>query len=65
MHLIAPGSYSRASPWSIQGHLAYKKPHHPRTLQSAYAQGPVVVLGGGHFLMSEVPLYLTHKREFQ
>ena len=41
----------------IQGYLAHKKPHPPRTLQSAYISGPLVVLGGGLFLMSEVPLY--------
>ena len=29
----------------------------PRTLQKPYAQGPMVVLGGLSFLMSEVPLY--------
>ena len=28
-----------------------------RTLQQDYAQGPVEVLGGGRFLMSEVHLY--------
>ena len=29
----------------------------PRTLRQAYAQGPMMVLGGGRFLVSEVPLY--------
>jgi len=41
----------------VQGYLAHKKPHHPRTLNWAYAQGPMVVLGGGGLvLMSEVTL---------
>ena len=40
-----------------QGHLAHKKEPPPRTLQYDYAQGPMVVLGGGLFLMSEVPLH--------
>jgi hypothetical protein len=31
----------------LQGYLAHKKPPPPRTLQQAYAYGPVVVLGGG------------------
>ena len=32
---------------SVQGYLAYEKQRPPRALQSAYAQGPRVVLGGG------------------
>ena len=40
----------------VQGHLAHKKVPPPRTLHQAYAQGPVVVLGEGLFLVSEVPL---------
>ena len=40
----------------LQGHLAHKKQPLPRILQWAYAQGPNVVLVGGEFLMSEVPL---------
>ena len=39
----------------LQGYLAHKKMRQPRTLQ--YAWGPMVVLGGGLFLMSEVPLH--------
>ena len=31
----------------VQGHLAHKKPPPNRTKQLAYAQGPMVVLGGG------------------
>ena len=31
------------------GYLAYKKPHPPRTLPYAYAQGPGGVLGGWAF----------------
>ena len=41
-----------------QGYFAHKKPPSPRTLQQVHAQGPMVVLGGGQFLLSEVPLYL-------
>ena len=41
----------------LQGYLAHKKLLPPRTLQWAYAQGPMVVLGGVNFFMSEVPLY--------
>ena len=33
-----------------------KKTPPPKTLQSAHAWGPMVVLGGVQFLMSEVPL---------
>ena len=41
----------------VQGCLADEKTYSPRTLQQAYAQVPAVLLGGGRFLMSEVPLY--------
>ena len=42
----------------IQGYLAHKEQRPPRTLPQEYAQGPMVVLGGGGlFLMSEVHLY--------
>ena len=34
----------------------YQPPQSPRSLQQDYAWGPVVILGGGRFLMSEVPL---------
>ena len=30
----------------------------PRTLQQAYTQGPMVILGGLQFVVSEVPLYV-------
>ena len=40
----------------LQGYLAHKKLHPARTIQQAYASGPMVVLGGWAFLMSEVPL---------
>ena len=40
----------------IQGYLAHKKLRPPRNLQYDYAWGPMVVLGGGLFIMSEVPL---------
>jgi len=36
-----------------QGYLAHKKQRPPRTLQQAYTLGPMVVLGGWAFLMSE------------
>ena len=39
------------------GYLAQKKQHPRRTLQQEYASGPIMVLGGWLFLMSEVPLY--------
>ena len=42
----------------LQGHPAHKKQPLFRTLPQPYAQGPMVFLvGGGRFLMSEVPLY--------
>ena len=41
----------------VQGYLAHKKLRPPRTLQWDYTQGPVVVLGGGRFLMNEAPLH--------
>jgi len=31
----------------LQGYLVHKKTLPPRTLQQDYAEGPVVVLGGG------------------
>ena len=39
-----------------QGFLAHEKPLRPRTLQEAHAQGPMVILGKGAVVMSEVPL---------
>jgi hypothetical protein len=41
----------------MQGYLAHKKPPSLRTLQYDHAVGPMVVLEGGWFLMSEAPLY--------
>ena len=41
----------------VQGYLANKKQPPSRTLQKDYAYGPMVVLGGRLFLMSEVSLY--------
>ena len=41
---------------TLQGYLAHKKMHLFRTLPLAYDLGPRVVLEGGGFLMSEVPL---------
>ena len=42
--------------WSLQGYLAHKKHPPPRTLQWDYTYGPMVILGGVLFLMSEVLL---------
>jgi len=41
----------------LQGFLAHKKQRLTRTLHKDHAQRPLVVLGEGLFLMSEVPLY--------
>ena len=41
----------------LQGHLAHKKLPPHRTLQEAYARDLAVVLGGGQFLATEVPLH--------
>ena len=35
----------------LQGYIPHKKPHPPRTLQQAYAQGPMVLLGEGGVLL--------------
>ena len=44
---------------SLLGHLASKNPPPPpRILQWDYTYGPMVFLGGGRFIMCEVPLYL-------
>ena len=40
----------------LQGYLAPEKQPPRRTLQKPYAYGPMVILGGWVFLMSEVPL---------
>ena len=40
----------------LQGFLTYKKMHPPTTLPWVYAQGPMGVLWGWDFLMSEVHL---------
>jgi len=44
-------------PSLVQGYLAHKKQCLPWALQQVYAYGPMAVLGGVEFLMSEVPLY--------
>ena len=46
----------------IQGHLAHKKVHPPRTLQQACDWSPTVMSGGGQFRMGEVQGYLAHKK---
>ena len=38
-------------PVLLQGHLAHEKTPPPRTLQWAFAKGPMVVLGGGGGLL--------------
>ena len=49
----------------LQGYLAHKKQPPPRTLQKAYAWGPMVVLGGaGCFLSARYP-YKGSSREAQ
>jgi len=40
----------------VQGCLAHKEPPARMTLPFAYASGPMVVLGGRWFLMSEITL---------
>jgi len=45
-----------SSEWRVQGYLTHKKQHSPRTPQEDFAYGPMLALGGGLFLMSEVPL---------
>ena len=47
---------SRRPSVGFRGCLAHKKLRPFRTLQWDYAYGLTVVLGGGRFLMSEVPL---------
>ena len=44
-----------------QGYLAHKKPRAPRTLQSDYAQGPMVILGEGVFFCERsTPVHGTY-----
>ena len=45
-------------PPALQGYLAHTERLPPRTVQEAYAQRPVVVLGGLRFLISGVLLYI-------
>ena len=59
MSPICGGGQGRAGAWLVkmrilQGHFAYKKIPRPRNPQQNYAYGPMVDLGGGRFLMSEV-----------
>jgi hypothetical protein len=49
-------SYERGTP--VQGYLARKEANPPRTLLVGPYGAPK---GGGLFLESEVPLYLTHR----
>ena len=53
-----PEQLMKTDQWdcSVQGCIDHEKQPPPRTLRQAYAQGPMVVLGGWVFLMSEVPL---------
>ena len=41
---------------TLKGYLAHKKQRPPRTLLQDYSQVQMVALGGGKFLMSELPL---------
>ena len=41
---------------ALRGYVAHKKQYLPRALQYDHAYGPTAALGGGQFLMSEVPL---------
>ena len=50
------GSIENRKDLTLQGYVAHKKPPPPRSLQYAYAWGPMVVLGCGRFLVNEVPL---------
>ena len=50
-----PNEYLRQGP-TVQGYLVHTRPRPPRTLQWAYAQGPVVGLGGGAWYMRSTPL---------
>ena len=52
----APEDATPAPP-TVPGYLAHAKSPLPRTLQKGYACGPMMVLWGGCFLISEVPLY--------
>ena len=58
--LPSPSTTAPASGSLPPGHLAHKKQRLPRPLQLKYAKGPVVVLGGWAFRMSEVPLKGIH-----
>ena len=42
-----PATLNSLSPLGVQGYLAHKKPHPPRTLQKDYAQGLMVALRRG------------------
>ena len=42
--------------YPLQGYLSHKNPPPRRTLQWPDAKGPIVVLGGWVFLISERPL---------
>ena len=48
----------------IQGHLAHKETPLPWTLQQAHASWPMVVLGEGRFLVSEVTLQVELLAQF-
>ena len=50
------GATGRDEGLYIQGYLADKKRRPPRTLQQDFSWGPMVALGGGLFLMNQVPL---------
>ena len=54
--------YFEVDIWAVQGYLSHKKQCPLRALQWDYAYGPIVFLGGGQFLISEVPLQASADR---
>ena len=58
---VSPYTAPSRSAAALQGYLAYKKTPTHRILQEAYAYNPMVVLGGGRFLLREVPLYAINE----
>ena len=59
MHLCRTSRHVKFSATDrVQGYLAYKKTHPPRTLPQAYCSS-----GGGRFLMGEIPLYQPRRPE--
>ena len=59
---VSPCTAPLRSAAALQGYLAHKKTPSHRILQEANAYDPMEVLGGGRFLMREVPLYAINER---